>query len=155
MTYLDMAKSCQRLIGYIIIYSNYEFFSTETQTSKEVSNSRSGSTTVRFDGIILDVLNSTTIHVDWCPIHVSTNETLCGYKIRYAALDNSSYNEIFVPHGISSYTITGLRPNTEYDISVNAVDKRENVIQTCGWVRQKTYELEGNVLLVLKKSCKF
>ena len=92
--------------------------------------------------MLIEVINPTTIHVDWCP--VINNNDLHGYKIRYATKDNSSYSEIFVTSRISSYTITGLRPNTEYDIRVNAIDEKENVIHQCGWALQRTEDLTGD-----------
>lgn len=104
-------------------------------TSPEVT------TTVRFEEMLIDVINSTTIHVDWCPpVNCSG---IYGYKIRYSIKDNPSYNEIFVTSGISNYTLSGLKPNTEYVISVNAIDDNEIVVQNCGWGSQRTEENDG------------
>ena len=96
---------------------------------------------VRFEDMLIEVINSSTLYVDWCPVLNCDN--LYGYKIRYSVKDNSSYNEVFVTPGISNFTITGLKPATEYVISVNAIDDKESVIQQCGLATQKTDEFEG------------
>lgn len=96
---------------------------------------------VRFEEMLIDVISATSLHVDWCPpINCSG---IHGYKIRYSIKDNSSYNEVFVTNGISSYTLSGLKPNTEYVISVNAIDENESVLHNCGWGTQRTEEIYG------------
>jgi len=103
------------------------------------------STTVRFEDMIVDVINSTTLHVEWCSVVDCVS--LSGYKIRYSLKESSSYNEIFVTPGISSYTISGLKPNTEYIINVNAVDVSERVVRNCGWGTFRTEEADGMSLI--------
>ena len=97
--------------------------------------------TVRFEEMLIDVINATSLHVDWCPALNCSG--IHGYKIHYSVKDNASYNEIFVTPGISSYTISGLKPNTEYVISVNAIDENDIVVHNCGLGTQRTDEIDG------------
>ncbi|WAR00715.1 hypothetical protein MAR_025087 [Mya arenaria] len=106
----------------------------------EVCGSGNSATSVRFEDMMVDTINATTLHLDWCPL--LNCDTLYGYKIRYSIKDHCSYNEIFVTSGISSYTISGLKPNTEYIISVNAVDAEERTVHNCGWGTFRTDDLD-------------
>jgi hypothetical protein len=101
---------------------------------------------VRFEEVLIEVINSSTLNVDWCPLLNCDN--LYGYKIRYSIKDNTSYNEVFVTPGISNFTITGLKPATEYVVCVYAIDDKESVIQQCGLATQKTDEFEGELKLM-------
>lgn len=87
------------------------------------------------------MVNPTSIHIDWCP--PINCQGIHGYKIRYSIKDNSSYNEIFVTPGTTSYTLTGLKPSTEYVINVNAIDENEHVLQNCGLGTQRTDDVDG------------
>ncbi|XP_052796280.1 uncharacterized protein LOC128228819 isoform X2 [Mya arenaria] len=113
----------------------------ETKVEMEVCGSGNSATSVRFEDMMVDTINATTLHLDWCPL--LNCDTLYGYKIRYSIKDHCSYNEIFVTSGISSYTISGLKPNTEYIISVNAVDAEERTVHNCGWGTFRTDDLDG------------
>ncbi|XP_045156684.2 leucine-rich repeat, immunoglobulin-like domain and transmembrane domain-containing protein 2 isoform X1 [Mercenaria mercenaria] len=110
-----------------------------TQTEIEMQSPQAYAA-VRFEEMLIEVINSSTLYVDWCPVLNCDN--LYGYKIRYSITDSSSYNEVFVTPGISNYTLTGLKPATEYVICVNAIDDNERVIQQCGLATQKTVEFE-------------
>ncbi|XP_045156685.2 uncharacterized protein LOC123523112 isoform X2 [Mercenaria mercenaria] len=113
-----------------------------TQTEIEMQSPQAYAA-VRFEEMLIEVINSSTLYVDWCPVLNCDN--LYGYKIRYSITDSSSYNEVFVTPGISNYTLTGLKPATEYVICVNAIDDNERVIQQCGLATQKTVEFEGKL----------
>ncbi|XP_060574048.1 uncharacterized protein LOC132731801 isoform X2 [Ruditapes philippinarum] len=110
-----------------------------TQTEIEMVSTQAYAA-VRFEEVLIEVINSSTLNVDWCPLLNCDN--LYGYKIRYSIKDNTSYNEVFVTPGISNFTITGLKPATEYVVCVNAIDDKESVIQQCGLATQKTDEFE-------------
>ncbi|KAH3841776.1 fibronectin-like [Dreissena polymorpha] len=127
-TEVDMSNQSERLVS-------------DTDVEIQTSPSRMNPTSVRFEGMLVEIINPTTLTIDWCP--VLNSDSLRGYKIRYAMKDMSSYNERFVSPGISNYTITGLRPNTEYVISVYAVDENEAILRNCGFGTHKTDEIEG------------
>lgn len=93
--------------------------------------------------MIVETINSTTLNVDWCPVLNCVPD----YKIRYAMKDISPHNEIFVTPGLSNYTIRGLRPNTEYVISVNAVDENKVIIRNCGFGTHTTEDIDGNIIV--------
>ncbi|XP_052283501.1 uncharacterized protein LOC127880234 [Dreissena polymorpha] len=128
-----------RLLIYKILQENVRQVSYPDVDVK-TSSIRMTSTSVRITEMIVEMINPTTLNIDWCP--VLKGDSLRGYKIRYAMKDISSYNEIFVTPGISNYTLSGLRPNTEYVISVNAVDENEVIIRNCGFGIHKTDVLE-------------
>ena len=116
-----------------------ERFISDTDVEIQTSPSRMNPLSVRFEGMLVESINPTTLTIDWCP--VLNSDSFRGYKVRYAMKDMSSYNEIFVSPGISNYTITGLRPNTEYVISVYAVDENEAILRNCGFGTHKTDEI--------------
>ncbi|KAK3593750.1 hypothetical protein CHS0354_014281 [Potamilus streckersoni] len=109
---------------------------SEGQHLDKESNKDISKAVVTFDRLIVDTINPTTLHLDWAPCNQCLS--VSGYKIRYNIKDNASYNEIFVTPGITSYTVSGLKPNTEYDVCVNAMDQHQRVICSCGNVTQRT-----------------
>ncbi|KAH3841767.1 hypothetical protein DPMN_115246 [Dreissena polymorpha] len=123
------------------MFNQSERFISDTDVEIQTSPSRMNPLSVRFEGMLVESINPTTLTIDWCP--VLNSDSFRGYKVRYAMKDMSSYNEIFVSPGISNYTITGLRPNTEYVISVYAVDENEAILRNCGFGTHKTDEIEG------------
>ncbi|KAK3593748.1 hypothetical protein CHS0354_014279 [Potamilus streckersoni] len=89
-----------------------------------------------FDGLVVETIDQTTILLDWTSC--CQDMALKGYIIRCKKMNNSSCNEIFVPPGITSYTITGLEPNTEYKLCIDAVDQCSQVICSSGNMTQTT-----------------
>lgn len=120
-----------------MLYKNLHHLSgtDALQAANETKTSQSN-VSVRFENMLIDVVNATTLHLDWCP--ATDCDNIHGYKIRYCMKESPSYNEIFVTPGISNYTISGLKPATEYIICVNAVDDKESIIHHCGTGLQRT-----------------
>ncbi|KAL3865824.1 hypothetical protein ACJMK2_043174 [Sinanodonta woodiana] len=131
-----------RLVSYITNtdYRLHHFTSNSVKSDGQDLDTKSktdiSTAVVKFDRLIVDSINPTTLHLDWAPC--SQCLSLSGYKIRYSIKGNPCYNEIFVTQGITSYTVSGLKPNTEYDVCVNAMDQHHTVICSCGNVTQRT-----------------
>ncbi|KAL3865830.1 hypothetical protein ACJMK2_043180 [Sinanodonta woodiana] len=89
-----------------------------------------------FDGLVVETIDPTTILLDWTPC--CQHMTLKGYMVRCNITNNSICKEIFVPPGITSYTLTGLEPSTDYILCIDAVDQHHQIICSSGNMTQTT-----------------
>ena len=70
-------------------------------------------------GVAVSPNGCQSLQVTWTPLTPTPPLTLIHYQVRYRPAQGGSYQDAFTPSG-SSYTITGLTPDTMYTVTVQA-----------------------------------